>query len=102
MVRLGTEAEMVKRYSIAEAEGNLTDLVHEAEQGIKVELTRRGKPVAVLVGAEDFERLSKKTPDFWEAYEKFRREHNLEEANIDPDEVWGDVRDPSPGRDFHW
>ena len=93
---------MTKRYSIAEAEGNLTDLVHEAERGIRVELTHQGKPVAVLVRAEDFERLSRRAPDFWEAYEKFRRDHNLEEANIDPDEVWGDVRDPSSGRDFHW
>jgi prevent-host-death family protein len=48
------EAGMTKKYSIAEAEGKLTDLVHEAEKGIKVELTRRGKPVAILVGAEDF------------------------------------------------
>jgi prevent-host-death family protein len=93
---------MVKKYSIAEAESNLTDLVHEAEQGTRVELTRSGKPVAVLVGTEDFERMSKRTPDFWEAYEKFRREHNLAELDIDPDEVFGEVRDPSPGRDFHW
>jgi prevent-host-death family protein len=96
------EVRMTKKYSIAEAEGNLTDLVHEAEKGTQVELTRDGKSVAILIGAEDFGRMSKRAPDFWEAYEKFRREHNLEEANIDPDEVWGDVRDPSPGRDFHW
>ena len=63
-----------------------------------MELTRRGKTVAVLIG-ENSELTSK---GFWEAYEKFRREHNLEEANIDPDEVWGDVRDPSPGRAFRF
>jgi hypothetical protein len=39
---------------------------------------------------------------FWEAYQKFRREHDLVELNIDPDEIWGDVRDQSPGRDFEW
>jgi prevent-host-death family protein len=96
------EVGMTKRYSIAEVEGNLTELVHEAENGTKVEITRRGKPVAVLIGAEDFERISKRIPDFWGAYERFRREHNLAELDIDPDEVFGDVRDPSPGRDFHW
>jgi prevent-host-death family protein len=95
-------SRMVKKYSIAEAKENFSDVVHEAEEGTQVELTRRGKPVAVLMGAEDFERMSRRTPDFWEAYEQFRREHNLEESNIDPDEVFGDVRDPSPGRDFHW
>ncbi len=92
---------MVKKYSIAEARDNFTSVVHEAESGTQVELTRRGKPVAVLVGVEDFERLSKGRPSFWEAYEDFRRQlgPGLE---LDPDEIFGDVRDPSPGRDFHW
>jgi prevent-host-death family protein len=93
---------MVKKYSIAEARDNFTSVVHEAEEGTQVELTRRGKPVAVLIGVEDFERLSNKQPSFWEAYQAFRRTHDLVEANIDPDEIWGDVRDPSPGRDFEW
>jgi antitoxin (DNA-binding transcriptional repressor) of toxin-antitoxin stability system len=35
---------MVKKYSIAEASNNLTDIVHEAEEGARVELTRGGKP----------------------------------------------------------
>jgi prevent-host-death family protein len=94
---------VVKRYSIAEAEENLTSLVHEAEQGNQVELTRQGKPVAVLVGAEDFERMGNKAaPSFREAYEKFRREHDLVELDLNPDEIFADVRDPSPGRDFNW
>ena len=51
---------------------------------------------------EESERVEKEAPDFWEAYQKFRREHDLVALDIDPDEVWGDVRDPSPGRDFDW
>jgi prevent-host-death family protein len=93
---------MVKSYSIAEARDNFTGVVHEAEKGTTVELTRRGKPVAVLLGVEDFERLAKGGSTFTAAYEKFRREFNLEELQIDPTEVFGDVRDPSPGRDFRW
>ncbi|HEX9940849.1 MAG TPA: type II toxin-antitoxin system Phd/YefM family antitoxin [Thermoanaerobaculia bacterium] len=93
---------MVKKYSIAEARDNFTSVVHEAEKGTQVELTRRGKPVAVLIGAQDFERLSKGKPSFREAYEKFRREHDFTDLDIDPDEIFGDVRDPSPGRDFSW
>ena len=91
---------MVKKYSIAEARANFTSVVHEAEEGTQVELTRRGKPVAVLLGVEDFERLSKKKPGFWETYQEFRRRHDLSE--IDPDEIFRDVRDQSPGRDFNW
>jgi prevent-host-death family protein len=45
-------------YSIAEAKNNLARLVHEAEQGHAVRLTRRGKPVAVLISTEQYERLS--------------------------------------------
>ncbi|HYX26253.1 MAG TPA: type II toxin-antitoxin system Phd/YefM family antitoxin [Thermoanaerobaculia bacterium] len=91
---------MVKTYSIAEARDNLTSVVQEAEEGTQVELTRQGKPVAVLVGVEDFERLSKKKPGFWEAYQEFRRTADLSE--LDPDEIFRDVRDQSPGRDFNW
>ena len=87
---------MVKRYSIEEARDNLDGVVQEAEKGTQVELTRQGKPVAVLVGVE-VERLSKKRPSFWEAYQEFRRTADLSE--IDPDEIFRDVRDPSPGRD---
>lgn len=94
--------DAIRRYSLSWARANFIHLVHEAEGGARIELTRRGKPVAVLIGAEDFERLSKGAPSFWEAYEKFRREFDLEELDLNPDEIFGDVRDSSPGRDFHW
>ena len=46
-------------YSIAAAKNNLSGLVHAAEGGRPVRLTRRGKPVAVLISTEQYERLSK-------------------------------------------
>ena len=59
---------MEKEYSIAEARNQLSGLVHEAEQGRPVRLTRRGKSVAVLVSADEYERLSKpKKTVQWEA-----------------------------------
>jgi prevent-host-death family protein len=93
---------MVKKYSIAEARDHFTSMVHEAEEGTRVELTRRGKPVAVLVGVDEFEPPTKGFTGFWKAYEAFRREHDLMELDIDPDEIFADVRDLSPGRDFNW
>ncbi len=93
---------MTKKYSIAEARDNLPGVVHEAEGGTRVELTRRGKPVAVLIGIEDYERLAEGRRDFWEAYEEVRREFDFAELGIDPDEIFGDVRDSSPGREFSW
>jgi len=53
-------------YSIVQAKNNLSGLVHEAEQGHAVRLTRRGKPVAVLISTEQYERLkAKKRPIDW-------------------------------------
>jgi hypothetical protein len=47
-----------------------------------------------------------KSPDppetFWDAMQKWRREYDVENLDIDPDEIWGDVRDKSPGREFSW
>jgi prevent-host-death family protein len=91
---------MSKQYSIAEARDNLASVVHEAEKGERVELTRRGRPVAVLISLDDYKQLSTRRRSFWEAYEQFRRKH--EGSDIDTADVFADVRDPSPGRDFSW
>ena len=67
-----------KRYSIAEARDQLPGIVHEVEQGAPVELTRRGKPVAVIVSIDEFDRLASKRRGFGEALEEFRRTADLE------------------------
>ena len=56
---ISTKSTMNDVYSIAQAKNNLSGLVHEAEQGRPVQLTRRGKPVAVLISTQQFDRLSK-------------------------------------------
>lgn len=38
---------------------------------------------------------------FWESVKRFRAEMEAEGIEIDPDEIWGDVRDRSPGRDIN-
>ena len=87
---------MSRQYSIAQARSSLPALVHSVEDGPPVELTRRGRPVAVLLSLEEYERLQRKTPDFWEAVETFRRDVDLEA--LDAASVYADVRDRSPGR----
>jgi prevent-host-death family protein len=91
---------MSKQYSIAEARDNFTSVVHEAEEGERVELTRRGKAVAVLISLDEYRKLSKRRRSFWEAYEEFRRKHAG--SDVDTADVFAEVRDPSPGRDFSW
>jgi prevent-host-death family protein len=93
---------MSKSFSIAEAKNRLPELVRSAEQDETIQLTRRGKPVAVLLSAQRYERLQKGKVDFWEAYLAFRQRYNLDELDLDPDVIFADVRDRSPGRDVSW
>lgn len=44
-----SETTMSKQCSITAARNSLTALVHQVEKGPPVELTRRGRPVAVLL-----------------------------------------------------
>lgn len=88
---------MPRDISIAEARNKLPALVHSVEGGPAVRLTRRGKPVAMLVSLEEYERLRPRRPDLWRAIEEFRERTDLRE--LDVDEVFRGVRDPSPGRE---
>lgn len=89
---------MDKKYSIAEAKNRLTKLVHSAEQGTPVELTRHGKSVAVLVSLADYRRLAGGRRDFWQACEAFREREQVAKLAIDP-ALFEDARDNSPGRE---
>lgn len=88
---------MPRDISIAEARNKLPALVHSVEEGPAVRLTRRGKPVAVLVSLEEYERLRPRRPDFWRAIKEFRERTDL--SDLDVDEIFRGVRDPSPGRE---
>ena len=62
-----------QQYSIADARKNLPSLVDEAEAGSEVQLTRRGRPVAVVVSIDQYERLKASRATFAESYIAFRR-----------------------------
>ena len=88
---------MPKRYSIADARSNLPSIVDEAEAGQAIELTRRGKPVAVILSLRELERLRGARPNFAEAYRKFLQAHTLSEVGLDSDFLVA-LRDREPGR----
>ncbi|HEY4000218.1 MAG TPA: type II toxin-antitoxin system Phd/YefM family antitoxin [Candidatus Xenobia bacterium] len=91
-----------RRVSIAEAKNRLPSLVHEAEQGTSVELTRRGKPVAILLSWDAYQRLASHhaSLNVYDAVMRWRKEAKVEELDINPDEIF--VRDQSSGREFNW
>ena len=88
---------MQKQFSIAEAKNRLPAIIHYVEKGPYVELTRRGKPVAVLLSIQEYERLSRKYTGFWNAISEFRR--NAENEGIEiSDRDFNGLRDLSSGR----
>jgi len=89
------------QYSIAEAKNKLPSIIHSVEKGPSVKLTRHGKPVAVLLSIQEYERLSLKKQEFWRALKIFRKlmeKENIVISNAD----FKRLRDSSPGREVDW
>lgn len=87
---------MQDQISIAEAKNKLPSIIHYVEKGPNIQLTRRGKPVAVLLSISEYERLSQKSTDFRKALLKFREGINID-ADITDDD-FEDLRDTDSGR----
>jgi len=88
---------MLHRYSIAEARAHLPRIVDQAEAGDEVELTRRGRPVAVLVSRQRFDRLQGKGSHFGETYRKFLEKYSVKEIGLE-DDFSVSMREKSTGR----
>ena len=84
--------------SIAETRHDLAAVVHQLEHQPRIQLTRRGKPVAVLLSWRECNRLTAQTSGFWAAYSTFAQAVDLPPLNIEPD-VFAAVRDHSRGRE---
>ncbi|UCG25987.1 MAG: type II toxin-antitoxin system Phd/YefM family antitoxin [Chloroflexota bacterium] len=89
---------MFKSYSIAEARDRFAALIRKVEKDTPVELTRRGKPVAVIMSIQHYQQLQAGKRGFWQAYESFRSRYDLQSLDIQP-EIFSDVRDAEPGRE---
>jgi prevent-host-death family protein len=92
----------VSQVSIADAKNHLPRLVQRAEAGETVRITRRGRPVAVLLSEGEYERLSGTRQGFMEFLERWRAE--MAAAGVDFAEA-GDfesLRDNAPGREVAW
>src|SRR5688500_193437 len=100
MQRTRRRRPMAKSYSITEVRKRFSKLVDRATMGTPVLISRRGRPVAVIVGADWFDSHERRTTTLREAYRTFRKKVELADIDLDPDEIWKDVRDRSPGRDF--
>ena len=88
---------MQDQFSIAEAKNKLPSIIHYVEKGPNVKLTRRGKPVAILLSIHEYERLSRKYSGFWNALSQFRQNIKDEDVKITNRDFEG-LRDKGVGR----
>ena len=84
--------------SVTQARNTLTRLIREVEAGEAVHITRRGKPVAVLVSRDDYDRQESGEPrrDFWQGIMEWRAQASFDWPELTPEEVdgWRDRRPP--------
>lgn len=92
---------MITTCSIAEARNHFAEIVHNLKHISRVEVTRRGRPVAILISVEEFEKLRSGNVTFTNAYEAFRSKFDLAKEGIEPS-VFEGLRDRSPGREMSW
>lgn len=88
---------MSRAYSVAQARAQLPSILDEVAAGANVELTRRGKAVAVVVSVEEYERLRSERGDFRAAYGAFLKKHSLSEVGVEKN-LFDELRDRSSGR----
>lgn len=87
------------QYSIAKAKNSLSKIVHEAEEGETVHLTRRGKLVAVLLSAKAFQKMSRKQSSPADSLQQFLSDKNYKDVDIEPT-VFKGLRVNNSGRDI--
>ena len=82
-------------FSIAEAKARFAQLVHQAEGGQPVRITRRGHAVAVLMSEADFARLSAPRQGLLAYTLALRDEARQAGIRLFKDEDWAGLRDQS-------
>ena len=91
---------MKDQCTIAEAKNKLPAIIHAVEKGSPIRLTRYGRPVAVLLSIEEYERLHRRRGGYWQALQSFR--NILENENvIISDDDFNEIRDETLGRDVN-
>jgi prevent-host-death family protein len=89
--------EVTKTYSVAAARSHLPDILDDVEAGKEIQLTRRGRAVAVVLSTERYDALRKKHADFRDGYRTFLSRYSLEEIGLEED-FFESGRDREPGR----
>jgi cellobiose PTS system EIIB component len=90
---------MSLQYSVEQIPQSLEQILQDIQQGESIQIVRNGQQVAVILSNQEYDRLRRPSSDFWSSLEKFREDHDIVNADIDPDEIFANVRDRSPVRE---
>lgn len=88
---------MARSYSVAEACAHLPEILDDVESGREIQLTRRGRAVAVVLSPQRYEELRRGHSSFGDAYRDFLGRHSPEEIGLESD-FFDSIRDRKPGR----
>lgn len=88
------------RIPLYDVKNRLSALVHDVESGSAVELTRHGKPVAVLLGADEYRRRKNEHQTFGRLFDRFVRQWPVDEPSVDEpdDNPFANLRSHDAGR----
>jgi prevent-host-death family protein len=75
--------DMSKSYSVADARAHLPEILDEVEAGKDVQLTRRGRPIALVLSAQRYEALRGERAPFADAYHAFLSRHSPKEVGLE-------------------
>jgi prevent-host-death family protein len=87
-----------RRVSVADAKNNLPALLHETEDH-PVTIERRGTPVAVLVSADEYDRLTQPRRGLGQAIAAFR---SAQRGDVDVDGFLDSISRTTRGRRAPW
>lgn len=97
----------VERFIMTEAtishlKNHLPEIVHDVENGLDIQITRHGKPVAVIVSLKRYSRAFSSGKGIFNAYQRWRALHP--EASGFTDEEVENMRDREPHESsaFSW
>jgi prevent-host-death family protein len=88
---------MSKSYSVADARAHLPDILDDVEAGKDVQLTRRGRAVALVLSPQRYDMLRSEHTNFGDVFRAFLGRHAQEEIGLEPD-FFSSIRDREPGR----
>ena len=86
--------------TMTEARASFAKVLTRAEHGHPVEVTRGGKPVAVIVSLDQYRDAEARAGSPSTALRRFMA--GLDTRVLRERDPWEDVRDRSVGRDFRW